>query len=107
MRMRGDQTTYCETVKIPGNLKRSAQTACTHTAGLQDTREAADLHGNYSLPLHTGAMSCVGYVADLNATVTCGMDGKIHFFDLTKRRITRTFRGHVDRPVFAFAYSKR
>ncbi|CAM9994687.1 unnamed protein product [Ectocarpus sp. 4 AP-2014] len=35
------------------------------------------------------------------------MDGKIHFFDLTKRRITRTFRGHVDRPVFAFAYSKR
>ncbi|CAM9408537.1 unnamed protein product, partial [Ectocarpus sp. 8 AP-2014] len=75
--------------------------------GLQDTREAADLHGNYSLPLHSGAISCVGYVADLNATVTCGMDGKIHFFDLTKRRITRTFRGHVDRPVFAFAYSKR
>ncbi|CAM9600070.1 unnamed protein product [Ectocarpus fasciculatus] len=75
--------------------------------GLQDTREATDLHGNYSLPLHCGAISCVGYVADLNATVTCGMDGKVHFFDLTKRRITRTFRGHVDRPVFAFAYSKR
>eukprot|EP00903_Cladosiphon_okamuranus_P008717 g8350.t1 len=75
--------------------------------GLQDTREPADLNGNYSLPMHSGAISCVGYVADLNATVTCGMDGKVHFFDLMKRRVTRTFGGHVERPIFAFAYSKR
>ncbi|CAM9570070.1 unnamed protein product, partial [Hapterophycus canaliculatus] len=57
--------------------------------------------------LHSGGVSCVGYVAGLNTTVTCGMDGKIHFFDLLKRRVTRTFMGHLDRPVFAFAYSKR
>lgn len=75
--------------------------------GLQDTREAAELNGNYSLPLHVGTISCVGYVGDLNALVTCGMDGKIHFFDLMKRRVTRTFGGHVERPVFTFAYSKR
>ena len=75
--------------------------------GLQDTREPADLNGNYSLPLHTGAISCVGYVTDLNATVTCGMDGKVHFFDLMKRRVIRTFGGHIERPVFTFAYSKR
>lgn len=49
----------------------------------------------------------MGYVGDLNAVVTCGMDGKIHFFDLMKRRVTRTFGGHVERPIFAFAYSKR
>lgn len=75
--------------------------------GLQDTREAAELVGNYSLPLHSGAISCVGHVPDLDATVTCGMDGKIFFFDLIKRRVTRTFGGHLDRPVFTFAYSKR
>lgn len=54
--------------------------------------------------LHKGAMSQVTYVPDLNAAVTCGMDGKVHMVDLTKWRILRTFAGHTDRAVFAFAY---
>lgn len=78
-----------------------------HIAGLHDTHEAAEINGSYSLPLHSGAVTCLGYVPDLNAAVTCGMDGKIIFFDLAKRRVTRTFGGHLERPVFTFAYSER
>lgn len=72
-----------------------------------DTREAVDLHGNHSLHVHSDAVSCVTYVPDLNAGVTCGMDGKVHFIDLVKRRILRTFGGHGDRAVFALGYCQQ
>lgn len=78
-----------------------------HTVGAHDTREAAEFYGNYSMQTHSGEVNCVAFVADLNAAVTCGMDGKVHFIDLVKRRVLRTFEGHADRAVFSFIYCKK
>lgn len=75
--------------------------------GPEDTHEAADLRGNYCMSMHADAVSSVAFVTDLSAAVTCSVDGKVHFVDLDKRRVLRTFGGHLERAVFAFAYCKR
>lgn len=59
------------------------------------------------MPVHVDAVSRVSYATDLSAVLTCGVDGKIHFVDLGKRVVLRTFDGHADRAVFAFAYCRR
>lgn len=76
-------------------------------SGPHDSREAAGLRGKFSNHIHEGAVCRVAYVADLDTVVTCGMDGKVHFFDLSKRLLLRTFGGHGDHAVFSFAYCTR
>ncbi|CAM9475514.1 unnamed protein product, partial [Discosporangium mesarthrocarpum] len=71
-----------------------------------DVREAFDLRGRRTVQIHTDAVLKVKYIPDLNAAVTCSLDGLVSLVDLDKRKVLRSFTGHVG-AVFDFDYCKK
>eukprot|EP01038_Epipyxis_sp_PR26KG_P010466 gene10466-14060_t len=99
----GDARGYLHLIRLHPEFGASTEVGMKKKNQILFTQSTQNHYSKVSI--HNDWITKIRYISELNSLVTSSTDGSIHFVDVAKRTITKTFTGHINSKIGVKTFS--